>query len=69
MISGFYCKFAPKAIIMSPIFKRKSETSILMIYADGTMFSAQESNNFLLNKCVFEMQDAPSHCVLNVDSL
>ena len=66
ILSRFYCKFAPKAIIMSPVLKSKA--SVLMINANGIMLSVQENNNFLSNKCVFWMQDTPSYYVLNVDS-
>ena len=63
IVSRFYRKFAPKAIIMSPVFKNKA--SVLMINANGIMLSVQENNKFLSNKCVFWMQDASSHCILS----
>ena len=66
MISRFCCKFAPKVVIMSSVFRCESETSVLMINADCIMVNVQGHNYFLSYNRIPWMQDAPIRSVLNV---
>ncbi len=51
---------------MSPVFRRKSEVSVLMINAQGIMISVQGYDYFLSYNRIPWMQDAPIRSVLNV---
>ena len=51
---------------MSPVFRRKSEVSVLMINAQGIMISVQGCDYFLSYNRIPWMQDAPIRSVLNV---
>lgn len=51
---------------MSPVFRRGSEVSVLMINAQGIMISVQGCDYFLSYNRIPWMQDAPIRSVLNV---
>ena len=51
---------------MSPVFRRESEVSVLMINAQGIMLSVQGNDYFLSYNRIPWMQDAPIRNVLNV---